>query len=97
MFVIPPVVDSNITEWHIANNSVKEAVGNIGFFKRLCRNRGFLIELLCDTRRNFVDLNAVDFAVLHRLWQHTDKVSNSTGRLQDVALTESHLFHCLVN
>ena len=97
MLVIPPVIHSNIAKRHIANDSVKEAVGNIGFFKRLCRNRGFLIELLCDTRRNFVDLNAVDFAVLHRLGQHTDKVSDTAGRLQDVALTESHLFHCLVN
>ena len=97
MLVIPPVVDSNIAERHIANDSVKEAVGNIGFFKRLCRNRGFLIELLCDTRRNFVDLNAVDFAVLHRLGQHTDKVSDTAGRLQDVTLMKAHLFHCLVN
>ena len=65
MLVIPPVVDSNIPEWHIADYSVKEAVGNIGFLKRLRRYRGFLIELLCDTRRDFVDLHAVDFAVLH--------------------------------
>ena len=65
MLVIPPVIDSNIPERHIADYSVKEAVGNICFLKRLRRYRGFLIKLLCDTCRDFVDLHAVNFAVLH--------------------------------
>ena len=81
MLVIPPVIDSNIPERHIADYSVKEAVGNICFLKRLRRYRGFLIKLLCDTRRNLINLHAVDFAVLHRLGQHTDKVADTAGRL----------------
>ena len=65
MLVIPPVIDSNIPERHIADYSVKEAVGDICFLKRLRRYRGFLIKLLCDTCRNLINLNAIDFAVLH--------------------------------
>ena len=81
MFVVPPIIDSNVAERHIANHSVKEAVGNIGFFKRLRRYRGFLIKLLCNTRRDLINLNAINLAVLHRLGQHTDKVADSAGRL----------------
>ena len=65
MFVIPPVINLKITKRYITDYSVKEAVGDNRFLKRLCRNRGFLIKLLCDTRRDFINLNAVDFAVLH--------------------------------
>ena len=65
MLVIPPVIDSNIAERHIANHSVKKAVGDICFLKRLRRYRGFLVELLCNPRRNLINLHAVDFAVLH--------------------------------
>ena len=65
MLVIPPVIHSNVAKRHIADHSVKEAVGNSCFLKRLRRYRGFLIKLLCDTCRNLINLNAVDFAVLH--------------------------------
>ena len=51
MLVIPPVIDTNIAERHIADHSVKKAVGDICFLKRLCRYRGFLIKLLCDASR----------------------------------------------
>ena len=33
MLVIPPVIHSNIPERHIADHSVKEAVGDICFLK----------------------------------------------------------------
>ena len=97
MLVVPPIVDTNIPKRHIAHDSVKEAVGDICFLKRLRCNRGFLIKLLCDSGRNLVNLHAVHFRFLHGLRQHTNEVSNSAGRLQDISLTKCHLLHCLVD
>ena len=65
MLIVPFVVDLQILKRHIPHNSVKEAVGNIRFLKGLCGNRGFLIKLLCDSGRNFVNLHAVHLCILH--------------------------------
>ena len=65
VLVISLVGNFEIPERHIAHNGVKEAVGEICFLKALCGNRGLLIELLCDTRRNGIKLNAIDFTLAH--------------------------------
>ena len=65
VLVVSLVGNFEIPERHIAHNGVKEAVGEICFFKALCGNRGFLIKLLCDTRRNSIKLYAVNLALLH--------------------------------
>ena len=43
MLVVPLVRDFEIPERHIAHNRVKEAVGEVGFLKALCGDRGLLI------------------------------------------------------
>lgn len=48
-FVVSFVGYFEIPERHIADNTVKETVGNIYFLKALCRNGRFLIKLLSDT------------------------------------------------
>ena len=65
VLVISLVGNFEIPERHIAHNGIKEAVGEICFLKALCGNRGFLIKLLCDTRRNGIKLNAIDFTLAH--------------------------------
>ena len=49
VLVVSFVGDFEISERHIADNAVKEAVGDIYFLKALCRNGRFLIKLLSDT------------------------------------------------
>ena len=49
VLVVSFVGDFEISERHIADNTVKEAVGDIYFLKALCRNGRFLIKLLSDT------------------------------------------------
>ena len=97
VFVVAFVGYAEITKRHITDNPVEKAVGDIGFLKRLCRNRRSLIELLCYPCGDFVNLNAVNTAVLHTLRQHTNKITNAAGRLQDVAFLKSHLCHCLID
>ena len=49
VFIVTLVGYAEIAERNITDNAVKEAVGYLCFLKWLCRNRGTLIELLCDT------------------------------------------------
>lgn len=65
MLVVSLVGNFEIPERHIAHNGVKETVGEICFLKALCGNRGLLVELLCNTRRNGIKLYAVNLAFLH--------------------------------
>ena len=50
-----------------------------------------------NTGRNRVDLHTVDFAFLHFFRKHSDEITDSAGRFQDVTLTEPHLLKCLVD
>ena len=43
MLVVPLVRDFEIPERHITHNRIKEAVGEVGFLKALCGDRGLLI------------------------------------------------------
>ena len=97
VFIIAFICNAEITKRNITNNCVKKAVGNFCLFKRLSCNRRTLIELLCNACGDFVNLHTVNTAVLHTLRQHTDKITNTAGRLQNVALLKSHMFHNLVN
>ena len=97
VFIVTLVGYAEIAERNITDNAVKEAVGYLCFLKWLCRNRGTLIELLCDTCGDFINLNAIYTAVLHTLRQHTDKVTDTAGRLQDIAFLKAHLCHRLVD
>ena len=97
VFIVAFVGYAEITEGDVTYNCVKKAVGDIRFLKRLSGNRGTLIELLCDTCGNLINLHTVNTAVLHTLRQHTDKVTDTAGRLQNVAFLKAHLFHSLVN
>ena len=81
VFIVALVGYAEITKRNITDNAVKEAVGYLRFLKWLCRNRGTLIELLCDTCGDSINLNAIYTAVLHTLRQHTDKVTDTAGRL----------------
>ena len=65
VFIIPLIGYTEIAEGDVTYNSVKEAIGDLRLFIRLCRNRTFLIQLLRDSGRDRVDLNAKHTAVAH--------------------------------
>ena len=50
-----------------------------------------------NTGRDRVDLHAVNFAFPHFFRKHSDEITNSAGRLQDITLTETHLPKRLVD
>ena len=91
VFIVPLVQYLEIPKGHIADGHIKEAVGHLHLFKAIHGNAAVLIELLCDPPADGVDFHTVGFAVRHAVRQHTDEISNTAGRLQNVSLPEAHL------
>ncbi len=97
VLVVLFVGDAEVAKGNIAHNGVKEAVGDIRFLKGLCGDRGTLVELLGDARRNLVQLHAIELCFLHGLRQHTNEVADTAGRFKDIALLKAHALHCLID
>ena len=96
MLVIPLVRHFELPERDIANRRVKEAVRQFCVLKALHGNTVFLIKLLCNSSRNCVKLNTVEFSVLHTVRDKSHKVADTAGRLQHIAAFEIHIFKSLV-
>ena len=94
VFLIPYL---EIAKRHIADGHIKEAVGHLHLFEAIHGNAAVLIELLCNPPADGVDFHTVGFAVRHAVRQHTDEISNTAGRLQNISLPEAHLRKCLVH
>ena len=91
VFVVFLIPHLKVAKRHIADGHIKEAVGHLHLFKAIHGNAAVLIELLCDPPADGVDFHTVGFAVRHAVRQHTDEISNTAGRLQNVSLPEAHL------
>ena len=56
-----------------------------------------LIELLRNAPGDAVQLDAVDFGVRHAFRLHPEEIADAAARLQNVALSETHIFQCLIH
>ena len=89
--VIAFVRHMKLAEGNIADGNIKKVIREGGFLIALHRNIAFLIKLSGDAAREIVQLHAVELAAAHAFRQHTEKIADAAGRLQDVALREAHL------
>ena len=97
MLVISLIRDLELTERHIADCSIKEAVGKIGFLKALYGDTGVLIELSCDPAGYTVELHTVKLCGAHTVRYKTHEVTDTAGRFQYVPGFEVHVFKCLIH
>ena len=97
VLVVLTVGKAKISERHVADCYVKEAVGHFHFFKAVHGNIAVLIQLLCNSARDTIKFHTVGFAARHSFGEHTDKVADTAGRLQEVAVFEPHLSECLIH
>ena len=97
MLVVAPVNDLDISKRHIAHSSVKEAVRYLRLFIAGNGDTAVLVKLPGDAAGNTVEFHAVDLAIPHAVRQHSHKVANAAGRLQQVAAFQAHLRQRLVD
>ena len=97
MLVVAPVNDLDISKRHIAHCCVKKAVRYLRLFIAGDSDPAVLIKLSGDAAGNTVQLHAVDLAIPHAVRQHSHKVANAAGRLQQGAAFQAHLCQRLVD
>ena len=97
MLVVTPVNDLDISKRHIAHCCVKKAVRYLRLFIAGDSDPAVLIKLSGDAAGNTVEFHAVDLAIPHAVRQHSHKVANAAGRLQQIAAFQTHLCQRLVD
>ena len=80
-----------LAEGDIADGNIKKVIREGGFLIALHRNSAFLIKLAGDAPGEIVQLHAVELAAAHAFRQHTEKIADTAGWLQNVALRKAHL------
>ena len=80
-----------LAERHIADGYIEKVIREDGLLIALHRNTAFLIKLAGDAPGEIVQLHAVELAAAHAFRQHTEKIADTAGRLQNVALREAYL------
>ena len=89
--VIALVRHMELAEGDIANGNIKKVIREGSFLIALHRDTAFLIKLAGDASGEIVQLHAVELAAAHAFRQHTEKIADTAGWLQNVALREAHL------
>ena len=97
MPVISAVTDLIRPKWYIPNHAVEKAVWITGFLKSLHGNLIFLVKLFCDPARNRVEFHSIHLCLIHTLRDQSHKVTNTTGRFQNISLFQSHIFQCFIH
>ena len=94
--VVCLIVDLVLTERHIAHGKIIEITAVSGF-KASHLDVGFRVELFRNAACDAVQFHTVHAAVLHGVRQHPEEVAHAHARLQNVATTETHALHCIVD
>ena len=94
--VVGFVPDLVLAERHIADSEVIK-IPPVGGLKSGHGDVGFGIELLGNPPADGIQFHAVQTAVLHFLRQHTEEITHTAGRLQNVAGLKTHAAHGLID
>lgn len=89
--VIPLVRHMELSEGDIADGNIEKVIREGSFLIALHRNTAFLIKLSGNASGEIVQLHAIQLAAAHAFRQHTEKIADTAGWLQNVALREAHL------
>ena len=95
--VIAFVRHMELAEGNISDGNIKKVIREGGFLIALHHNTVFLIKLAGDAAGEVVQLHAIELTAAHAFRQHTEKIADTAGWLQNVALCEAHLSQCGVN
>ena len=94
--VVGGVIDLVLPKGDIAHSKVKEIPAVCGF--KACNGDIRLgIELFCNPSGDGIQLHAVQAAVLHFFWEHTEEIAHTHGRLQNVAGLEAHISYSFID
>lgn len=91
VLVILGVKHLELPERDIADCDIEEAVRKGGVLKARDRDILLLIELLCDTPRNAVQLHTVHTAPPHFFRQCADEIADAAGGFQNVPALKTHV------
>ena len=80
-----------LAEGDIADSNIEKVIREGSFLIALHRNTAALIKLAGDAPGEIVQFHAIELAAAHAFRQHTEKIADTAGRLQNVALREAHL------
>ena len=80
-----------LAEGNIADGNIKKVIREGSFLIALHRDTAFLIKLAGDASGEIVQFHAIELAAAHVFRQHTEKIADTAGGLQNVALREAHL------
>ena len=89
--VIAFVRHMELAKGDIADGNIKKVIRESGFLIALHRDTAALIKLAGDAPGEIIQLHAVELAAAHAFRQHTEKIADTAGWLQNVALREAHL------
>ena len=85
-----------ISKGNIANRQIIKITA-VSSFKSCYLNFRIGIEFLSDTPADGIQLHTVQIAVSHGIRQHSEKVSDSHCRLQNIPAFKSHLLNNIIN
>ena len=94
--VVGRVIDLVVTEGNISHGEVEE-IPAIRGFKACHGDIGFGIELFGNPAGDGIQLHAIQAAVAHFLREHTEEVTDTHGRLQNVAGLEAHISYSFID
>ena len=97
VLIILLIHDLEVTERHVTDCHIEEAIGEMCLFISANRYSVFLIELSCNSARKTIKLYAVNLAILHTLGEHTHKVARAARGFKQISALESHLFKSIVH
>ena len=84
--IVSAVVHTDFSKRHITDNHIKMVVWKLCLLKALYGNIGFLIKLLRNPAREWVDFYAVQLRACHTFGQQSKEIARTAGRLQDISL-----------
>ena len=97
VLVIALVRQLEIAEGDVADGHIKKAVRQLRSLEALDSDGGCLIELLCDSPGDSVQLYAEDAGVGHALRLHAHKMADAAGRLQQVPVLKAQVLQSLIH
>ena len=89
--VIFPVIHFILSEWYIADHTVKKAVRKLRRFKTLYSNLILLVELPGNPAGYGIQLHAVHAQIFHAVRNKSHEISHAAARLQHITGRKPHI------
>ena len=95
-FVIGLIADTVVAKWHIAHGQIIE-VAPVGGFKACHLDFCLRIQFLRNAPGDGIKFHAIQPASHHGIRQHTEEVTDTHRRFQNIAFLKSHTIQCFID